>query len=383
MAPADTVKERRNDLDWVRIFAVLLLIPFHTARIFDIFETFYVKNRVLSPGLSYAVVGFLNKWQMPLLFLLAGASTWYALNFRSGGRYMAERLKRLMIPFVFGTLVVVPPQMYFALLHRGVTPGSYPAYYPTFFRLRPPGMPDYTGVGFTWGHLWFILNLFFMSLAALPLFLALKTKAGRRVTAGIAGFLERGPAILLLALPFPFVQFLLPEIDGKPVFVHLMVFVFGFLLMSDERYRRALDRNRFLALTLGLVCACADLAVKLFGVRFADFSPPSIALSLANGFDTWFWLAAILGFGRRHLNVDNRALRYAREGAYPFYVLHQSVIVAIGYYVVRMNAGALLKYFIIAAGSLAGTIVLYDLMVRRTNAARFLFGMKRLPSKPR
>ena len=378
MVDGAAVTERRNDIDWVRIFAVLLLIPFHTARIFDTFETFYVKNDSLSPWLSYVVIFFLGRWHMPLLFLLAGASSWYALRFRSGGRYLAERLKRLLLPFVFGTLVVVPPQMYFALLHRGDSPGSYLKYYPTFFQLRPPGMPDYTGVGFTWGHLWFILNLFIISLVALPLFLSLKTKTGQRATTGLASFLTRGPAVLLLALPFPFVQYLLPEIDGKPVFTHLMVFVFGFLLMSDKRYRRALERNRFLALILGIVCTAPDYAVSLCGLGFEDFSPPSIALSLVNGFSIWFWLTAILGFGGKYLNAENKTLRYAREGAYPFYVLHQSAIVAIGYYVVRMNSGVLPKFFIIAVCSLAATIGLYDIIVRRTNVTRFLFGMKRM-----
>ena len=381
MTSDGVMSERRSDLDWVRILAVLLLIPFHTARIFDTFETFYVKNGALSPWLSYVVIYFLNKWHMPILFLLAGASSWYALRFRSGGRYVAERLKRLLVPFVFGTLVVVPPQMYFALLHRAGAPGSYLEYYPTFFRIRPPGMPDYTGVGLTWGHLWFILNLFLISLAALPLFLSLKTKSGQRVTAGLAGFLERGPAILLLALPFPFVRFLLPEIDGKPVFIHLMVFVFGFLLMSDARYRPALDRNRGLALLLGIACTAVDYAVSLSGVRFRDFSPESIVLYFMNGFNTWFWLVAVLGFGQRYLNAENKTLRYAREAAYPFYVLHQSVIVAIGFYVVQLEAGVLPKFVLVAAGSLAATVVLYDLIVRRNNVTRFLFGMKPIAPK--
>ena len=160
--------------------------------------------------------------------------------------------------------------------------------------------------------------------------------------------------------------------------MYLMVFVFGFLLMSDERYRRALDSNRFLALALGVVCTAADCVVSLYGLGFEDFSPPDIALGLANGFGVWFWLAAILGFGGKYLNAENKTLRYAREGAYPFYILHQSVIVTIGYFAVRMNAEALPKFFIVAVGSLAATIALYDLIVRRTNVTRFLFGMKRI-----
>jgi glucan biosynthesis protein C len=368
--------ERRNDLDWIRILAVFLLIPFHTARLFDTFETFYLKNAQLSAALSYIVIYFLNKWQMPLLFLVAGASSWLALRSRSGGQYALERLKRLMVPFVFGTLVLVPPQMYFALLHRGSTSASFLRYYPTFFQLRPAGMPDYTGVGFTWAHLWFILNLFVISLIALPLMLGLKTKVGQRITSGLAGFLGRGPAILLLALPLPFVRFFLPEVDGKPFFGYLLLFLYGFLLMSEEGFGKALERNRWTALLLGVAFTGIDYAVALSGARFADFSLPSILLYLAASFNTWFLLAAILGFGQKYLNVDNGLLRYSREAAYPFYILHQTAIVAIGYYVVRWNAGILPKFLVIALGALVLCVVLYDLAVRRINVLRFLFGMR-------
>jgi glucan biosynthesis protein C len=368
--------ERQNDLDWVRILAVLLLIPFHTARIFDTFEAFYIKNSELNAPLSFVIIFFLNKWQMAILFLVAGASTWYALGSRSGGKYIVERLKRLMIPFVFGTLVIVPPQMYFALLHRSGTTASFLKYYPTFFRLRPSGMPDYTGVGFTWGHLWFILNLFVISLVALPLLLGLKTKVGQRITAGLAGFLGKGPAVLLLALPVPFVRFLLPDIDGKPFFLYLLVFIYGFVLMSETGLRKALQENRWVALILGLACTAVDYAVVLSGVRFARFSLPDILLFFMNSFNTWFLLMAILGFAQKYLNSDSKVLRYAREAAYPFYLIHQTVIVAIAFYVVQLKAGALPKFLVICVVSLVLTVLLYDLVVRRVNVIRFLFGMK-------
>jgi len=370
--------ERRNDLDWIRILAVLLLIPFHTARIFDIFEPFYVKNAELSVWLSYLVVFFLSRWQMQILFLLAGASTWYALRRRSGGQYIGERLKRLLIPFVFGTLVIVPPQMYFALLHRKA-PASYLEFYAQFFQFRPPGMPDYTGIGFTWAHLWFILNLFVISLIVLPLFLGLKTRRGQRITAGMGAFLERGPAIFLLALPLPFVSEFLPEVDGKPFFIYILVFIYGFVLMTHAGYQRALDRNKWLALALALVCTAIIGAVDLSGVQFADNSPGDVLLFFIGNFNLWFWLMAILGLGHRYLNADNRVLRYARDASYPFYILHQTVIVAIGFFVVGWTAGVLLKYLVIAVCSLLVSIALYDLVVRRTNVTRFLFGMKPMP----
>jgi len=363
----------------MRILAVLLLIPFHTARIFDIFEPFYVKNAELSVWLSYLVVYFLSRWQMQLLFLLAGASTWYALRRRSGGQYVGERLKRLLVPFVFGTLVIVPPQMYFALLHRSNTPASYLEFYAQFFQFRPPGMPDYTGIGFTWGHLWFILNLFVISLIVLPLFLGLKTTGGQRITAGLGAFLERGPAIFLLALPLPVVSELLPEVDGKPFFIYMLVFIYGFVLMTHAGYQRALDRNKWPALGLGLVCTAILAVAEISGVQFADDSPGDILLFFVYNFNLWFWLMAILGLGQRYLNADNRVLRYARDASYPFYILHQTVIVAIGFYVVGWTAGVLPKYLVIAVCSLVVSIGLYDLIVRRTNVTRFLFGMKPMP----
>lgn len=76
-----------------------------------IWEEFYVKNDQLSNALTY-LVGFMNPWHMPLFFLLAGASTWFALRFRSGGEYVKERFKRLFLPFIFGVLVIVPLRSY-------------------------------------------------------------------------------------------------------------------------------------------------------------------------------------------------------------------------------------------------------------------------------
>ncbi len=124
---------RRSDIDWLRVIAVVLLIPFHTARIFDIWEPFNAKSGETSAALTYGVIAFLGQWHMPLLFLLAGASTWFALGFRSGGQYARERFTRLLIPFLFGLLVVVPPQGYYALLTLGQPPASLADFLAAYF----------------------------------------------------------------------------------------------------------------------------------------------------------------------------------------------------------------------------------------------------------
>ena len=101
--------KRRYDLDWLRVLAVLLLVPFHTALIFslDPGDIVYVKDVVESPVLK-EMANLMWLWHMPLLFLIAGASVWFALQFRSAGRYLLERLTRLVIPTVFAITVPIP-----------------------------------------------------------------------------------------------------------------------------------------------------------------------------------------------------------------------------------------------------------------------------------
>ncbi len=126
LATAKTKSERRYDLDWLRVLAVLLLVYFHTAAIFytgDLGE-FYVKNDSSSNEMERFIL-FVHQWHMPLFFLLSGAGTWFALSFRTPGEYVIERFKRLFIPFLFGTLVIVPPQVYYRLLSNPDYQDSY------------------------------------------------------------------------------------------------------------------------------------------------------------------------------------------------------------------------------------------------------------------
>ena len=184
-------------------------------------------------------------------------------------------MKRLLIPSIFGVLVIVPPQMYYALRFRTDTTLSYLQFYPEFFQMLPPGMSDYEAVGLTWAHLWFILYLLAISLLALPLLLWLRTSAGMGPMSKWAGFLGKGAAILLLALPIPFVRFLLPEIEGQPFFMYMLVFLHGFVLMSDLRYGQALQDIRKAALLLAVVATTILMAAWISKSEFPDFSLPT------------------------------------------------------------------------------------------------------------
>lgn len=377
--------ERRWDIDWLRVLAVLLLFTYHTARIFDIWEQFYAKNDQVSAALS-SIVSYLGPWHMPLFFLLAGSSTWFALRYRTGGQYTKERFKRLLIPFIFGVLVLIPPQSYLGLrLHSGYAE-PYLRWYPHFFRLIPEDMDGYFLGGHTWGHLWFIFHLFVYSLVALPLLLYFNRESGQRLINRLAAFCTKPGVIFLFAVPL-FLDKYLFDLDiagGDPLF-YILFFIYGFILMSDPRFGEAIDRHKAVALVLGPVVYIVAAYLNIAGwPGFPGWSEPILEFYF-DGLTPWCFMVALLGYGRKFLNFTNPFLKYAAGASYPYYILHQTVIVIIGFFVVQWDIGVLVKFVTILVASFVVTTVLYDLLVKRINIVRFLFGMqpkKKLVSIP-
>ena len=103
--------ERLYYLDWLRVLAVLGVFYAHTAEIFD---TLYWHIRQDGQGTDWnALATFGAQWGMSLFFLLAGASAWFALSSRTSHQFIAERSKRLLIPFIVAFILLSPIQSYF------------------------------------------------------------------------------------------------------------------------------------------------------------------------------------------------------------------------------------------------------------------------------
>ncbi|MBC7880645.1 MAG: acyltransferase family protein [Anaerolineae bacterium] len=322
-------------------------------------------------------VSFLNQWFMPLFFFISGTGTCFALKRRSASQYVRERFTRLFIPFLFGCLVVVPPQVYYELRSDPTYRSSYLQFYPSFFS------------HFTWAHLWFIIYLFVFSIVALPLFVYLKTPSGTKAVGLIADFCTRPGAIFLVGIPIGLIEAALRGRwgfgnynlvdDWSDVCYYLAFFILGYLLSMEPRFGKALDQHWKLALGLAIA-----LMTVMFTVSFLGFVPPQgyslgyMGFIFVHGVRAWLWIVGILGFARSRLNFKMPFLTYASEAAYPFYILHQSVIIAVAFYIVRWSVGASGKFLAVFAIALTLTCILYELFVRRTNITRFLFGMKSL-----
>jgi surface polysaccharide O-acyltransferase-like enzyme len=318
----------------------------------------------------------LDQWFMMTFFFVSGASAWYALRRRTAWQYVAERVRRLLIPFVAGCALVCPFLVYFALLDRLDFRRSFFEFYPQFWSMAY----------FQWGHLWFVLYLFVFSLLALPLFLGLRREALQPSVARLATLIDKPGALFLLAIPLMIVEGALRPSwpngnqnlvdDWANFFLYLLYFIYGYFLSSDEQFGRAIDRHWRTAAALGLFgTAC------IFGLWTTGNTPdyyywPGCVLYQAfRGLNTWFLVLAVLGFARRYLNVHHPFLKYAGEAAYPVYIVHQAVLVGIAFAVVRWPLPSTLQYLAILLGTLTASLALYELL-RRIPGARFLFGIK-------
>ena len=195
-----SVKERRYDLDWLRVLGVLLLVPFHVALIFvlDPNSIMYIKDVVNSRVLDEAA-GFVHMWHMPMLFIISGAATYYALGFRSARQYLRERLLRLLAPFLFGVATFIPFTTYIHLIGKPNAP-TFLEHYLGFFRIDPNDLAGYSG-SFTPAHLWFIFFLFVFSLVGLPLFLILLSDHGKGFVETLAGITKTPVVLFIWGIP--------------------------------------------------------------------------------------------------------------------------------------------------------------------------------------
>lgn len=119
---------RRYDLDWLRVIVFGLLIFYHVGMFFVPWG-WHIKNNVIYDWLTIPM-WFLNQWRLPILFIISGMGTFYALRKRTGKQFAMERIKRLYIPLTFGMLFIIPPQVYIERMVQNQFSGSYFDFWP-------------------------------------------------------------------------------------------------------------------------------------------------------------------------------------------------------------------------------------------------------------
>ncbi len=376
-------KERRYDIDWLRVIAFYLLIFFHAGMFFVPWQ-FHFKNAQTSEWFE-TWMAFLHYWRLPLLFMISGIGVSFALGKRSPLQFIGERHKRLFIPLIFGMLVIIPPQIYFERLTQGVHFNSYFDFWKTVFNFVP--YPQ--GGSLSWHHLWFILYILFYSMIGLPFFLFFRSKYAAGFRAKLSSFIRKHPYVIYsIVIPLAASDFTLGRIF--PVthgmfddwYNHANSFIFfltGYLITTIDGVWDVIAAQRKKSLIMGGVPSLF-LILFVWGPTFEIMNERTEAFGIFYGILTVILTAgmlfAILGYGRVLLNKPSKVLSYANESVYPLYILHQSVQLSIGYYILQLNWGILPKFVLVVIGTFGISLLIYELFIRRFNFMRLFFGLK-------
>lgn len=371
-------------LDWVRILAFAVLVLYHVGMVYVSWD-WHVKSPRASTGLE-PWMRLSSPWRMDLLFLVSGAATSFML-LRDGATrpLLAQRAWRILLPLLFGMLVVVPPQSWLEVVHKLGYAGSYI----DFMRLY---LTAYGGFCFapgrclvlpTWNHLWFLPYLFVYTLL---LWAVLRRRPALldRMAAVLPGWLT-GPALLalpvlflvttrlLLARRFPVTHALVDDWFAHSQF--LAMFLLGAVLARAPSLWLRMARYRWPALGLA-VAGWALLVSSPPVVLFAGGEITTLwSRSLFYSVQQWCAIVAALGFARLHLNRDNALRRYLTDAVLPLYILHQTVIVLLAPALARWQLPLVPEGAVLVLATFALCLLGYE-CARRVRWLRPLFGLR-------
>lgn len=337
---------RKHYIDNLRGFTTLTLFPYHIFRIYDRWDDkFYIFGKeLLIPSIFNVICGL---WMMPLLFAIAGISSRYALEKRSVGEYAKERVHKLLLPLLFGLLLVVPIQPYLAAMFRN----GHANYLDSFTTLTD--LSGYDGA-FSVGHLWFLLFLFVISMVSI-FFMVLYKKKGK----GTLG--DNVPLILIILMG------LLPvigspiDIGGKSPTEDMAYFLLGYFFLSNDNIQKKLEKYRFLL--LGSFVLYALFVIFITKGEFYEIAP-------------WLAILALLGIARRHLNFGGKITDYLSKSSFGTYIFHQSWIVVTAFFVFKFTDNPILQIPLILVSTVFFTYSTYEIC-RRISVFRWMFGLKK------
>ncbi len=372
---------RRYDLDWLRVIVFALLIFYHVGMFFVPWG-WHVKNNVLYDWLRWPMI-FLNQWRLPILFVISGMGTYYALGKRSVWKFNLERYLRLGIPLGVGMLLIVPPQVYFERLANGQFSGSILEYYATvaFQGIYPEG-------NISWQHLCFLPYLFLFSLMLSPLFVYLRRHENKFIE-WIQKWIHKPFGLYIFIVPLYLLEvFVEPFFDITHALVDdwfnfsfsLVLFFYGFVLIrSGNVFWTSLQHIKKKALAIGLIAFTGQVLIWLF---LEDGYVVHCTEALLKVTNIWSWILVLFAYAAQYLNKASKKLAYANRAVYPFYILHQTITVAIAYYLIDMDWGLLPKAFIMIVGTFGLSWLIYDLIILRIPFLHPLFGLKKKSIKP-
>ncbi|WP_235714558.1 acyltransferase family protein [Neobacillus dielmonensis] len=420
--------QRQYDLDWIRVLATLAVFLYHCSMFFNPWP-WHVKNNQLNYSGILVFSLFTSSWIMPIFFAVSGISVVYTLKKRSAGAYFKERFIRLGVPLLLGVFILSPPQVFIERLTHNQFSGSFLDFIPHYFDgvyLSIGGSGNFAFIGL---HLWYLLVLLVYSFLTFPFFkkvdllnLAVDFRSRRSLSAGVPGSLlgadapagspqprtpagverlplqstelkkstfsfNRTPKIRKQRSFKPIHLFILPlflvligpiktvNLGGWDLLFYLVLFVYGYYFFSDSEFKSVVKKTIMLHFSLAIVTSIVYISWFMMGSpkpgSFAD-----IIFYAIRTVNCWSWMLGIFYLADRYLTASNRFLAYGSEASMPFYVIHQPVIVLLGFGIYDSSLPVAGKALLLIGASFSIIMVCYHMGIRRTKFIRVLFGMK-------
>ncbi len=367
---AKEIEARRHyGLDWLRIGAFAILILYHTALYFSP-HPWVVNAAVAQEWLVYPLAA-ISPWRLMVLFAVSGfASAAMIGKARNLGQFFKERSSRLLIPLLFGITVIVPPQSWVRLLMENHYQGSFPSFWlHDDFRFG-----DYFGHTLPhWEHLWFLGYLWaYTAVLAAALAFAPRTRAW---LTNAADWLAEGyrlllfPITVLITARLAIIKFLPVHSGMFDDWIghahYIPAFLLGFVLATHAGLWDAVRRTWHIATVASALAYGAYVVVIAAHGSAAGTAAPSLVLE--NAVDTvmaWAMLPVALYLADTALNRDHPWRETLARAIFPAYLLHQTVIVLLGWYFLRFSIGMLPAYLIILTAVIAVSALVYAVASR-------------------
>ena len=372
---------RQNELDWLRVFAFGLLIPFHTIIGFLPHNIYPYENNHLLGEFASLPIALIHLWRLPLLFIISGMGIYFAVNKLTWKQLIKERTKRLLIPLITITILGVLLNIYLR----------------NFLGYNQISLVTY------FGHLWFVISLSIYSAICIPLFYIIKKRSDGKTLGIIKKIIGMPKGIgILFIMPIPLV---LIEILMKPWargFIgtgyefpwYLLFFILGYTCMSaKDQFWEMMDKIRNISLAsaiilnfliVGIIIISEDISLgysslildggwMLFGGAYLDKLTASACI--IHGLNSWNNCIVFFSWGKKYLNKPNKIITYLNNGVYTQYIIHMPIILVTLYYLKDIELFWGMKFIIINVTTIIGCLTFFETM-KLNKITRTLFGIK-------
>ena len=383
MNPTLEPRQRRYDIDALRVLAFSILIFYHVGMLYVANWGFHIKSAYQYDWVKFPML-LVNQWRMPLLFLISGiASSFLIYKFNTIG-FIKSRSLRLLVPFITGVILIVPPQAYIQALANGSISHnfgqmSYLDFLIHYFSFQawPTDAFDGSEYGFTWNHLWFIPYLFAYTLLLAPFAMLL------RVSGLHAKFMQIGPVMLIVMPVIIQIIWQLTLNDEKAIshalvddwYAHAMYgtfFILGYLISDNAEIWKKIIALRWVSLIGALACYCLLIALWF---KFNQHEWQDHLEGLIATLNQWLWLLAVLAWSGKLLNQPRTWLKYANNRIYPWYILHQTITIIAAYFLAKLTLGGPMEFALVLTVTITGCWAITEYFIRRQKHVKFLFGM--------